>query len=230
MREFGPAVYGAWILICAVAAKCPMRGVLADADGPLSALDIADKTDCPVAVIEQALSALTNERIGWLELANLPEFRQINSESAGTPADGAGTPVLPDQTRQDQTEPDKTKTSTSTSTGTGVVESESGSGKNWGSSVFKNLRNEDLPVDEVLDDWLRFATDAKRADNPLFRDSGGYSDANKLLVFAAAERAIEEGQPPLKLFKFIVGKLKWSLITQAQEDRAAARIKRMRMR
>lgn len=111
-----------------------------------------------------------------------------------------------------------------TSTGTGVLKS----GKDWGNSVFKNLASEDLAVSEILDDWLRFATDTQRAKCPLFAQTGGYSEANRLQVFSAAERAIEAGDHPIKLFRFIVGKSKWELITQAQEDRARARLLTLR--
>lgn len=128
----------------------------------------------------------------------------------------------PDQTRPDPVKPDQTKPSSCL--GAGVLKS----GKDWGDSVFKNLAGEHLPDNEILDDWLKFATDSQRAKSPLFKTSGGYSDNNRLQVFCAAERAIEEGKPPLKLFRFIVGKSKWELITQAQEDRARARLLALR--
>lgn len=243
MREFGPAVYGAWILIVAVAAKCPTRGTLADADGPLSALDLADKTDCPVEVIEQALVGLTNERIGWLEIVNLPESQQILIKSAGVAADSAvvparpaATPVLPDQTRQNQTEPDITKPVPVPDTGTGA-RAGSGNGRagtgvsakrkehDWGPSAFHGLVREDLVQSEILDRWFAWAT--TKAKSPLCRLSGGHSEQNRLRVFGAAERAIEEGEDPIKLFKHIVGGEHWKLITHAQEDRAIIRIKRL---
>ncbi len=64
----GAALFGAWVVILQVAAKCPTRGVLADGDGPLSAHDIADKTGFPPEVIERALEMLSSKGIGWLEV------------------------------------------------------------------------------------------------------------------------------------------------------------------
>lgn len=221
MREFGPAVYGAWILIVAVAAKCPTRGTLADADGPLSALDISDKTDCPVAVIEQALSVLTNERIGWLESVDTLDEQQIDTESAVTSAEYAAMPVLPDQTRPDQTLQNQTGTGRG---GAGV--SAKPPGRNWGRSAFTNLSADDLVQCEVMFDWFDWAT--TKAPSPICRRSGGNSEVNLLRVFGSAERAIEESETPLKLFKHIVGGEKWKLITQAQEDRARKRIAKLK--
>lgn len=83
----GPALYGAWILIVQVASRCPVRGVLADDDGPLSAQDLADKTDCPETVFFEALQVLSQPSIGWLTCDDCDE------KSAGTPADPTGTPA-----------------------------------------------------------------------------------------------------------------------------------------
>jgi hypothetical protein len=63
----GPAIYGAWILTLQVASKCPERGVLADADGPLTAEDLAVKTDCPETLFDEVFAELTSEKIPWLE-------------------------------------------------------------------------------------------------------------------------------------------------------------------
>lgn len=93
--------------------------------------------------------------------------------------------------------------------------------------MFKNLLAEDLADSEILEDWFRFATDGMRAESPIMLGEGGCNERTRLLVFSAAERAIEVGRPPLKLFKFIVGHSKWHLITQAQEARALSRLKKL---
>lgn len=62
----GPEIYGAWVLIVQVAAKCPKRGILADADGPLDTADLAIKTGCRQELFEKALKVLSAERIGWI--------------------------------------------------------------------------------------------------------------------------------------------------------------------
>ncbi len=56
-----------WYLILQVAAKMPVRGLLADLDGPLDADDLADKTLIPKKAFQSALTSLCDEEIGWLE-------------------------------------------------------------------------------------------------------------------------------------------------------------------
>lgn len=113
-RADGVTIYGAWVLILAVAAKCPTRGTLADEDGPLSADDIADMTGATADVIKNAMEVLTSDAIRWVEVV----------QSAGTPADAPAVPVvsaekacLPDQTRPDhnQTRHNPTRQSAKTS-------------------------------------------------------------------------------------------------------------------
>ena len=87
----GLDVFGAWVLIVEVASKCPDRGVLADEDGPLTAQDIADKTDAPVEQIQNALNVLTGREIGWLECSNPPE----SPGAPGSPGKDRG--HLPDE-------------------------------------------------------------------------------------------------------------------------------------
>lgn len=74
--QHGPMVYAAWLLILQVASKCEPRGILRDEDGPLSALDLSDKTGFPEKYFELAFNHLTAKEIGWLE----------SDESAGTTA------------------------------------------------------------------------------------------------------------------------------------------------
>lgn len=66
LREDGTTIFCAWVLIVQVAAKCPRRGILADADGPLDAFDLHIKTGCPVTVFDNALKALVSKEIGWM--------------------------------------------------------------------------------------------------------------------------------------------------------------------
>lgn len=62
----GPEIYCAWVLIVQVAAKCPVRGILADHDGPLDASDLALKTGCRQDVFEKALKVLSGPKIAWI--------------------------------------------------------------------------------------------------------------------------------------------------------------------
>ncbi len=56
-----------WYLILQVAAKMPVRGLLADLDGPLDADDLSDKTLIPKKAFQTALTSLCDEKIGWIE-------------------------------------------------------------------------------------------------------------------------------------------------------------------
>lgn len=90
----GSAIYGAWVLIVQVAAKCPSRGVLCDANGPLDASDLSLKTGCPEEVFIRALNYISSKEIGWIVVAKWEE-----------------SPVfLPtqDRTVQDRTQQDRT--------------------------------------------------------------------------------------------------------------------------
>lgn len=75
----GPARFGVWVLFCQVAMKCPVRGVLADEDGPLSLEDIALKTGCPLVSLFDALPALLS--IGWLEVAPVDDEAEPPADS-----------------------------------------------------------------------------------------------------------------------------------------------------
>lgn len=66
----GAAIYGAWCLILQVASKCPERGVLSDGTDPLTAEDLALKTDCPEKWFDLALELLSTPEIGWLLVAD----------------------------------------------------------------------------------------------------------------------------------------------------------------
>jgi hypothetical protein len=126
--EDGAALYGAWCLIVQVASKCPVRGFLADHDGPLDAIDLSDKTCIPESIFQRALEILTSPAIGWLsrsedpaELASLMEkirgagdkrarkppadsrssaeiSRTAPASSSGNPADSRESSGLPAET------------------------------------------------------------------------------------------------------------------------------------
>jgi hypothetical protein len=88
----GMVVYAAWCLMVQIASKCPVRGVLADENGPLDANDLSLKTGAPKTSFEQALSALSDKKIGWI----LVEHYE----------DASSTPSLHNKTEQDITEQD----------------------------------------------------------------------------------------------------------------------------
>lgn len=88
-----PAVYGAWVLIVAVAAKCPTRGTLADEDGPFTSLDISDKVGLPQELVQRCLDLLASQQDGimWIEAvpADSGKSQQAPAESASAPADAS---------------------------------------------------------------------------------------------------------------------------------------------
>ena len=97
----GAAVYGAWCLLVAVAAKCPRRGTLEDKDGPLDADDLALKTGCPHGMFDRALNVLSSNKIGWLLVSEwvrsgseLP--LQDSTEQDSTRQEDCGEPDKPD--------------------------------------------------------------------------------------------------------------------------------------
>ena len=66
--ENGPAMYGAWVVMVAVAAKCPKRGTL-----DLTPEQIAIKTGLPSGLLRDTIR-MTIE-LGWLEEVILPSGR-----------------------------------------------------------------------------------------------------------------------------------------------------------
>lgn len=91
----GPAVYGTWVLIVEVAAKCKVRGVLADERGPLTSEELAFKTGCPQQNFDRALEILTSERVGWIV---------VDESHSATSTLPTQDPTLPNPTKPDQTD------------------------------------------------------------------------------------------------------------------------------
>lgn len=110
---------------------------------------------------------------------------------------------------QDKTRPDKTR-----STKTGLPAT---GGRRAG--VFKSMTSDTLRDDRALLAWFR---DAAGRRKPVVSDS----EANRLRVFGAAERALSESDNPPRLFAWIVAGQHWEFITQEHEDRARKRLAR----
>ena len=84
-----------------------------------------------------------------------------------------------------------------------------------------SLTTEDLRDDAKLLAWFQTAT---RRKHPSLKNC----DADCRFVFEAAERALSEGNDPPALFMFIINNNRRDYITQAQEDRARQRLRRLR--
>jgi hypothetical protein len=80
----GPAIYGAWILIAAVAAKCEPRGTLLDDGMALTPEDLHFKTGAPESLFLEAFEALTSDRIGWLELVEIDHAQATLEQTEAT--------------------------------------------------------------------------------------------------------------------------------------------------
>lgn len=97
----GMVIYAGWVLIVQVASKCPVRGTLADADGPMTAADISAKTGAPEKSIERALNVLCEKGIAWLECIDahsaLIDSISTSQKTAPTGQDRTGQDI----TRQD---------------------------------------------------------------------------------------------------------------------------------
>lgn len=94
MGERGMAIFGAWMLVLQVASKMPVRGLLADDDGPLTAEDIADKVGAPAGLIVDAMTVLISPEIGWVEIVEDgcngdEDFRDVSGDQRET-AGGSG--------------------------------------------------------------------------------------------------------------------------------------------
>lgn len=82
-RTDGLVIFAAWILIVEVAAKCPHRGVLADADGPLTAADLSLKTGAPTESFETALKVLSSKDLGWMLVAEWESSTATGQDRTG---------------------------------------------------------------------------------------------------------------------------------------------------
>lgn len=70
-QKNGPALYGAWVTLVAVASRCHVRGTLTHGDG--SALDVETislMTRIPVEVYQELIPLLLSPKIGWMEVVD----------------------------------------------------------------------------------------------------------------------------------------------------------------
>jgi hypothetical protein len=89
-----------------------------------------------------------------------------------------------------------------------------------GAGVFSKLTEQILQDDQQLHDWFIMATKRRK---PVIENC----ENHLVMVFGAAERALEVGDNPPALFAMIVSQEKWDLISQEQDKRAQIRLKRL---
>lgn len=201
----GPALFGCWCLIVQIAAKCPIRGVLADSDEPLSSDDMEQKTGCPASLFDETIQLLLSKQINWLEEVDFSSIKGpappvLREECEAAPSTGQTEP----------TEPDRTGQITAAGLGGGIF-------KNGTDDRFRDLdkiKPEHLPRIDVLE-ALHSALSKTAPDIIQAGDEG------LLAILAAAERAIAVGKKPAALFVSIVREGRFELCSDKQ--RAAAK-------
>lgn len=197
----GQAIYCAWILIVQVAAKCPSRGILADDDGPLTVEDLFIKTGCPSTLFEEAFEVLSSKPIGWLEVTE--STTDSGQNGSLLPQQTTGVAYLPTN-QEDSTEP--TNQPTSGSVGGSVR-----------LKILGEVKNEHLSNTAALIE-LHLKASKERPDR-VTPDRDGL-----LKVIGAAERGIEDGDKPARMFCGILRKIAWENITADQRSRAKRRL------
>lgn len=104
--EDGMAIFGAWILILEIAAKCPVRGTLGELSesGPIEygPGELAMMTGCPSILFQRALDVLTTTIIGWVIVDSSEKALSALGERSETTH-------LQEKTVQDNTEQDRTE-------------------------------------------------------------------------------------------------------------------------
>ena len=99
----GVSLYGCWILIVSVAAKCTPRGVLMANDGPLDADELALKTGAPAEMFAEALRVLSDPAAGiyWIDCEPSPLGVRAHSETTqsalGDVSEGSIQPAATDK-------------------------------------------------------------------------------------------------------------------------------------
>lgn len=208
----GPAMYGAWVVILQVASKCLERGVLADEDGPLNADDLSHKTGLPAELISTTLETLCQARIRWLEV------EQVGADWQPTPNTPPSRSTDSPQNRMEP-EPEAEQKRKTLKPASGVCDRVQ---KKKQPSVFDGLTADVLKDNAKLFAWIK--NDASSGKRKVVNQT----EHDALNVFAAAERALEDGHTPIALFIHIVGKKDWKLISNEQEDRARKRLNELR--
>lgn len=201
------ALMGAWMLIVEVAAKCPTHGRLADADGPLTAIDLADKTGGDEATFERALQVFSTKDIAWLTTSALPgHYQSIRT----TGRDGTGL---------NGTEQDGTKRNESISP-TPTVGLDRPAPLDRGKSGFSKdsvVTEETLASVDALDRWIKH--DLTRSDTICEASDDFRINTHSAAVKARTAKGIRNR---VIFFKWLVKGRNWPFLRIADEEIAAA--------
>jgi hypothetical protein len=204
------ALMGAWMLIVEVAAKCPTHGRLVDADGPLSALDLADKTGGDEAIFERALQVFSTKDIAWLTTTAVEGSGRAFGLRDGTGQDGM---------ERDETERNGTKSINPTPT-TGLdrpAPLDRGKSGKSGFSKDSVVTDETLASVDALDRWI--AHDLTRSDTICESSDDFKHNAHAAAVKARTAKGIHNR---VNFFKWLVRERNWPFLRISDEEIAAA--------
>jgi hypothetical protein len=204
----GAAHYGAWIAIVLIASKCDPRGTLVRSSAaPHCSRSLARISRLDPAVFDEALPRLVD--IGWLTAEDVTETELATISQEGAAKSHTSAPTGPEITGPEITEQDITKPG----------ENRTAPRRDSGSGIFKDLDLGVLRDGRKLMSWF---IRALGTPSPPFADT----PLDRLRVFGAAQRAVEIGKNPAALFAAIVGKRQWEKISNAQEDRGRAELRK----
>jgi hypothetical protein len=199
-HDHGAAIFGAWILLVQVAAKCLLRGVLADADGPLTVEDLSVKTGCPAPVFREAIEVLASRAVGWIEI------RPMDSISVG----GVGGGLSVGRSVCTTYRPTDLQTSTAreaTRNGNGL-------------RCVRLVDPKHFTKTEMMVSLAK--TIAKERPGHLPEGDEGI-----LLVIGASEQA-QTGKHPVRLFRWLLDTKSWDRIDPPQRTAAKRRLREFR--
>ena len=86
----GVAAYGVFWALVLVAARCPVRGVLADERGPMTTARLAARTRISAELIEEAVAVLAGPEIGWLYKSEVSTYgapMKVHLRTDGAPTE-----------------------------------------------------------------------------------------------------------------------------------------------
>ena len=211
------AIYGCWILTLAVAAKCPIRGLLADEDGPLTIDDVALKTHRSTEAMQTAFKVLTSTEIGWLESVPF-DLESFRGQLARGPTALSAQPARETHAMGAPTDgTDETDSTDGFCSETETVSPAFSMKKNR-PSAFASLTKRDLADTAKIVAWLK---SQGKSDSPVIESP---TDDDLRRVLATAERALAKGQKPVALFASIVSKRNWDGLSRDELERADARM------
>jgi hypothetical protein len=116
IEDFGddaPSIYGAWVALTVVAARCHVRGVLCTSAGEgFSPSRLVFLTRFPRSVFEKLIEWASSQRVGWLEVLPSDQVKiMLNGCQSVEKRSAIDLQDKTDKTKQDKTQPHPTRPS-----------------------------------------------------------------------------------------------------------------------